>query len=106
MTKDKSTNTFWYHATITREKRNGHKGIVVWLTGLSGSGKTTIAHTLEERLHDERVESFVLDGNNIRHGLYNMPMPVVAFNEDSSATGIGGNQRNDAEIISGAVYLY
>ena len=52
-----------------REKINGHKGQVLWLTGLSGSGKSTIANALEKQLYAEGKKTYVLDGDNIRHGL-------------------------------------
>ncbi len=55
--------------TDEREERNGHMGGVVWLTGLSGSGKSTLATELERRLHDKGFQAFVLDGDNVRHGL-------------------------------------
>jgi adenylylsulfate kinase len=68
----KSRNTVWHHATVTRERReqlNGHRSIVVWFTGLSGAGKSTIAHEVEERLHRLGCQTFVFDGDNVRHGL-------------------------------------
>lgn len=68
----KSSNTVWHHATITRtlrEQRNGHKGAVLWFTGLSGSGKSTLANAVEERLYQMNCRTFVLDGDNVRHGL-------------------------------------
>lgn len=52
-----------------RELRNGHKGRVVWLTGLPSSGKSTIAHAVEENLHRAGLQTIVLDGDNLRHGL-------------------------------------
>ena len=52
-----------------REKMNGHKGQVLWLTGLSGSGKSTIANALEKQLYAEGKKTYVLDGDNIRHGI-------------------------------------
>ena len=52
-----------------REKINGHKGQVLWLTGLSGSGKSTIANALEKQLYAEGKKTYLLDGDNIRHGL-------------------------------------
>ena len=52
-----------------REKMNGHKGQVLWLTGLSGSGKSTIANALEKQLYAEGKKTYLLDGDNIRHGL-------------------------------------
>jgi adenylylsulfate kinase len=68
----KSSNTVWHHATVTRARReqlNGHKGALVWFTGLSGAGKSTLAHAVEERLHQAGCRTFVLDGDNVRHGL-------------------------------------
>jgi len=62
----------WHHATVTRERRerqNGHRSLVVWFTGLSGSGKSTLAHAVEESLHQAGCRTFVLDGDNVRHGL-------------------------------------
>jgi len=70
--KTKSTNVVWHHATIDRamrEKQNGHKSCILWFTGLSGSGKSTLAHAVEERLHQSGCRTFVLDGDNVRHGL-------------------------------------
>ncbi len=69
---DKSTNTVWHHATVTRKRReekNQHKSVVLWFTGLSGAGKSTLAHAVEERLFQNGFNTFVLDGDNIRHGL-------------------------------------
>ena len=68
----KSTNIIYHHATVTRERRNQlnkHKSVVLWFTGLSGSGKSTMSHALEERLFNEGCRTFVLDGDNVRHGL-------------------------------------
>lgn len=67
-----SPNTVWHHATVTRarrEKQNGHRGAILWFTGLSGSGKSTLAHAVEEALHQRGCRTFVLDGDNVRHGL-------------------------------------
>ena len=52
-----------------REGKNGHKGCVIWFTGLSGSGKSTVANTLDHMLHQAGLQSVVLDGDNVRHGL-------------------------------------
>jgi len=68
----KSTNIFWNEGKVTaaqRELRNGHPGCVVWLTGLSGSGKSTIASELERALFNRGQHTYVLDGDNVRHGL-------------------------------------
>lgn len=71
---NKSTNTVWHNATVTRERReklNGHKSAILWFTGLSGSGKSTVAHSVEEALHQMGCKTFVFDGDNVRHGLCN-----------------------------------
>ncbi len=68
----KSTNIVWHEGNVTaadRWRRNGHKGAVIWLTGLSGSGKSTLAHGLEKELFQRSFHAYVLDGDNIRHGL-------------------------------------
>ena len=68
----KSANITWHHGDITREDRdrmNGHRSCVVWFTGLSGSGKSTIAHAVENLLFEGGCRAYVLDGDNIRHGL-------------------------------------
>jgi adenylylsulfate kinase len=68
----KSTNTVWHHATITRasrEKLHKHRSVILWFTGLSGSGKSTLAHAVEDYLHHQHCSTFVLDGDNVRHGL-------------------------------------
>lgn len=68
----KSENTFWQAATVTRsrrEERQGHKGAIIWFTGLSGSGKSALAHAVEEQLHLAGCLTRVLDGDNLRHGL-------------------------------------
>lgn len=65
-------NIVRHAATVTRvrrEKQNGHRGAVIWLTGLSGAGKSTLGHLLEETLHQMGCRTFVLDGDNVRHGL-------------------------------------
>jgi len=65
-------NIIYHNPTITqdmRNKLNNHKSVVIWLTGLSGSGKSTIAHTVEEALYKLDCRTFVLDGDNVRHGL-------------------------------------
>lgn len=72
MSKISTSDIVWHHANITREdreKQNQHKSVVLWFTGLSGSGKSTLAHAVEEKLHLLNAHSFVLDGDNVRHGL-------------------------------------
>jgi len=54
-----------------RERQNGHKGHVLWFTGLSGSGKSTVASAVERKLHQQGIRTFILDGDNVRTGLNN-----------------------------------
>ena len=77
----KTPNTIYHNATVTRERRNQlnkHKSVVVWFTGLSGSGKSTLSHSVEEKLHNLGCRTFVLDGDNVRHGLSSN----LSFNND------------------------
>jgi len=72
MAEQKATNIVWHQGAVTRDDRNqlnGHRGCTVWLTGLSGSGKSTIAVHLEKLLLERGVRTYILDGDNIRHGL-------------------------------------
>ncbi|MCL6502741.1 MAG: adenylyl-sulfate kinase [Pirellulales bacterium] len=66
------TNVHWHEHSVTRAEReqlNGHRGCVVWFTGLSGCGKSTIANLVDHKLFALGARSFVLDGDNVRHGL-------------------------------------
>ncbi|MEO5376168.1 MAG: adenylyl-sulfate kinase [Magnetococcus sp. DMHC-6] len=68
----KSSNTVWHPTVITRQDRenlNGHQSLILWFTGLSGSGKSTMMHAVEELLHQKGMRTFTLDGDNVRHGL-------------------------------------
>jgi len=68
----KSSNVVWHNATVTRDRReqkNKHKGGLFWFTGFSGSGKSTLAHAVEESLFQLGYNTYVLDGDNVRHGL-------------------------------------
>lgn len=67
-----SSNVVWHEASVhraERERLNGHRSTILWFTGLSGAGKSTLAHAVEERLHQARARTYVLDGDNVRHGL-------------------------------------
>ena len=70
--EQKSSDVVWHHGTVTRDRRqeqNNHKSVIMWFTGLSGAGKSTLAHCVEESLHQRGCRTFVLDGDNVRHGL-------------------------------------
>ena len=65
-------NITWHPSSVTREERwknHGHRGATLWFTGLSGSGKSTLANAVARKLYDEGVSTYVLDGDNVRHGL-------------------------------------
>ncbi|MCP4076868.1 MAG: adenylyl-sulfate kinase [Gammaproteobacteria bacterium] len=88
------TNVTWHEHRVSREmreKKNGHKGCVIWFTGLSGSGKSTVANTLDHKLYQLGIQTVVLDGDNVRHGLNAGPgMLKGAHGEDfSSRFGLG-----------------
>jgi adenylylsulfate kinase len=89
----KSSNVIYHHASVTRQRRNKlneHRSVVLWFTGLSGSGKSTLAHALEEKLYQKGCRTFVLDGDNIRHGLNS--------NLDFSEPGRTENIRRISEV--------
>jgi len=72
MTQQKATNVYWHEGDVTQADRNsllGHRGATVWFTGLSGSGKSTVAVALERALHKQRRLSYRLDGDNVRLGI-------------------------------------
>jgi len=68
----RSTNITWYERRLTKSdyrRRNGHSSMLLWFTGLSGSGKSTLAHRVEEVLFKKGWYTYILDGDNVRHGL-------------------------------------
>jgi adenylylsulfate kinase len=89
----KSSNVIYHHASVTRQRRNKlneHSSVVLWFTGLSGSGKSTLAHSVEEKLYQKGCRTFVLDGDNVRHGLNS--------NLDFSESGRAENIRRISEV--------
>ncbi len=72
VSSNKSSNVVWHDTEVTkqeRRRRNNHKSAIIWFTGLSGSGKSTIACALEKRLHEKSAQTYILDGDNMRYGL-------------------------------------
>lgn len=72
MSTHDSGNISWHHAAVTRLHRarlNQHKSVILWFTGLSGAGKSTIAHAVEAQLYQRGCHTYVFDGDNVRHGL-------------------------------------
>jgi len=109
MTIQKATNITWHHASITRadrEKLLNQKGVVIWFTGLSASGKSTIAHTVEEKLFDRGILTYVLDGDNIRHGLNkNLGFSPEDRKENIRRIGEVGKLFADAGIIAMTAFI-
>lgn len=71
-TQGASTNIAWHHASVdraARAQRRGHRSAILWFTGLSGSGKSTLANAVNAALFEQGLACYVLDGDNIRHGL-------------------------------------
>jgi len=98
------THVTWHEHSVSqaeRERLNGHRGCVVWFTGLSGSGKSTIANLVEHKLHALGVHTFVLDGDNIRHGLNASPQMLLDGHGEEYATrfGLGFSAQDREENI-------
>ena len=86
------TNVTWHDHQVTRTERenlNGHKGCVVWFTGLSASGKSTVANVLDHKLHAMRRHSAVLDGDNVRHSLNAGPGMLLDTHGETFAKRFG-----------------
>ena len=82
-----SNNVTWFDGYVTKEDReqlHGHKGAAIWFTGLSASGKSTIAHHLEKLLYEMNCSTYVFDGDNVRHGLCG----DLGFSENDRAENI------------------
>jgi adenylylsulfate kinase len=90
---NQSSNVTWQDAVIDRSKRetlNGHRSLVLWFTGLSGAGKSSLARAVEDALYLQSKRTYVLDGDNIRHGL--------CGDLDFSAQGRNENIRRVSEV--------
>lgn len=86
------THVIWHDHNVTRDDRerlNGHRGCVVWFTGLSGCGKSTVANLVDRRLHDLGVHTFLLDGDNVRMGLNASPELLSPNHGDEFARRFG-----------------
>jgi adenylylsulfate kinase len=103
MSKTKSQNITWSHSHVTREERQkilGHGACTLWFTGLSGSGKSTVAVTVERVLVERGLSAYVLDGDNIRHGLNsNLGFSPEARTENIRRIGEVAKLFNDAGVI-------
>ncbi|HHH38069.1 MAG TPA: adenylyl-sulfate kinase [Sedimenticola sp.] len=86
------TNVTWHEHQVSRgdrESLNGHQGCVIWFTGLSGSGKSTVANVLDHKLHRMGIHTAVLDGDNVRHGLNAGPGMLRERHGEAFATRFG-----------------
>jgi adenylylsulfate kinase len=88
-------------ARVEREQLNGHSGCVLWFTGLSACGKSTVANLVDHKLHSSGIRSFVLDGDNIRHGLNAGPgmLKEIHGEEYASRFGLGFSAQDREENI-------
>lgn len=104
-----SAHVVWHPHSVTRQDRerlNGHRGCVVWFTGLSGCGKSTLANLLERMLYARGVHSFLLDGDNVRQTLNPSPAMLAAYGESFArrfGLGFGAEDRQENIRRVGAV---
>jgi adenylylsulfate kinase len=104
MAEQQRVEVHWHEHAVSREEReqrNRHRGCVVWLTGLSACGKSTVANLVDHKLHAVGVHSFVLDGDNIRHGLNAGPDMLRQRHGDDFAErfGLGFSAQDREENI-------
>lgn len=104
-----STNITWHDSEVTKEQRqerNGHKSVIIWFTGLSGSGKSTISVALEKALFDRNMSSYRLDGDNVRHGLnQNLGFSPEDRKENIRRIGEVGKLMVDAGVITMTAFI-
>ena len=94
----------WHNHAVSRadrERQNGHRGCVVWFTGLSGCGKSTVANVVDHKLHERGVRTYLLDGDNVRHGLNATPQMLAERygDEFGKRFGLGFGQQDREENI-------
>lgn len=85
MNTPEKTNVVWHEHSVTRQEReqlNRHQGCVVWFTGLSGCGKSTVANALDRLLYAQGAHTFLLDGDNVRHSLNPSPAMLAGYGDD------------------------
>jgi adenylylsulfate kinase len=97
-------NIVWHTPSVTRAQReqlNGHQGCVIWFTGLSGCGKSTVANLVDHKLHDLGVHAVLLDGDNVRHGLNATPQLLSETHgpEFAERFGLGFSAQDREENI-------
>lgn len=109
MKEQKATNIVWHAHSVRREERESllkQKGVVLWFTGLSGSGKSTVANEVAYKLHSMGKLTYVLDGDNIRHGLNkNLGFSPEDRNENIRRISEVANLFADAGIIAITAFI-
>lgn len=109
MAEQKATNITWHEANVVqadREKLLNQKGCVIWFTGLSGSGKSTLALEVESKLHQRGHLTYVLDGDNVRHGLNkNLGFSPEDREENIRRIGEVAKLFNDAGVIAMTAFI-
>ncbi|MBD1381938.1 adenylyl-sulfate kinase [Metabacillus arenae] len=97
------TNIIWHRSSIRKEdrqKQNGHKSVMIWFTGLSGSGKSTISNALQHELFKKKINVYLLDGDNLRHGINrNLTFTAKDRQENIRRTAEIGKLFVDAGIV-------
>jgi adenylylsulfate kinase len=104
MADDNQVQVHWHEHAVSRQDReqlNGHRGCVIWLTGLSACGKSTLANLVDHKLHAAGVHSFVLDGDNVRHGMNASPAMLKERHSEEFAKrfGLGFSAQDREENI-------
>ena len=103
MTEPEKTDITWHDHQVSRadrEQLNGHRGCVLWFTGLSGCGKSTVANELDHLLHQHRAHTYLLDGDNVRHALNASPALLAEHGEAyAERFGLGFSPEDRTENI-------
>ena len=102
--KEELVDVRWHTHAVSRADREqaaGHKGCVLWFTGLSGCGKSTVANLVDRQLYNRGCHTFVLDGDNVRHGLNAAPALLETHHGKTFASrfGLGFGQQDREENI-------
>ena len=109
MATNETNHVIWHECLVTRCDRNSlnkHQSGLIWLTGLSAAGKSTIAHAVEKELHDQGIRTYVLDGDNIRHGLNsNLGFSPQDRKENIRRIGEVARLMADAGVLTFAAFI-
>jgi adenylylsulfate kinase len=109
MAEQKATNVTWHEHRVSsadRQKLNGHKVAVLWFTGLSAAGKSTVANTVDHKLHARGIHTYILDGDNIRMGLNkNLGFSAEDRTENIRRIGEVAKLFSDAGVIALTAFI-